>query len=93
MVGLDVSVILNGDAQSEIGLYPRLHQGGNELMLYLITMAEHIERMDALSIEEMRELCAVIGLDSFRSVTEISNGALDKIDGGIAAVFFVCNGS
>ena len=61
----------------------------NELMFDLVTMTEHIEGMDAFGIEEMRELSTVIGLNGFRSVTKIRNGALDKIDGGITAVFLI----
>ena len=61
----------------------------NELMLDMVSVAEHIERMNPLCIEEMGELRAVIGLNDFGSITEKGDGALDKIDRGEAAVFFI----
>ena len=61
----------------------------NELMLDMVSVAEHIERMNTLGIEEMGKLRAVIGLNGFRSVTEKDDGTLDKIDRGEATVFFI----
>ena len=61
----------------------------NELMLDMVLVAEHIERMNPLCIEEMGELRAVIGLNGFGSITEKGYGTLDKIDCGEAAVFFI----
>ncbi len=58
-------------------------------MLDLVTVTEHIKRMNTLGIEEMGKLRAVIGLNGFGSITEKDDGTLDKIDRGEAAVFFI----
>ena len=61
----------------------------NELMLDMVSVAEHIKRMNPLGIEEMGELRAVVGLNDFGSITEKGDGTLDKINRGEAAVFFI----
>ena len=76
-------------ASLNLSVVPRSSRA-NELMLDVVSIAEHIKRMNTLSIEEMGELRAVIGLNGFGSITEKGNGALNKINGGVATVFFVC---
>ena len=53
----------------------------NKLMLDLVTVTEHIQRMNTLSIEEMSKLRTIIRLNDFRSISKEDNCTLYEIYG------------
>ena len=59
-------------------------------MLDIVSVAKHIQGMYSLCLLCMCKFSAIVGLQYVRSVAEISYGALEKVNRGIAALLLIC---
>lgn len=55
-----------------------------------VSVAKHIQGVDAACFRRMRKLPAVICLQDTRSIAEEQNRPFEKVYGGKAAVFLIC---
>lgn len=55
-----------------------------------VSVAKHIQGVDAACFRRMRKLPAVICLQDTRSIAEEQNRPLEEVYGGKAAVFLIC---
>ena len=75
-------------ASFDLAVMPRC-SWANQLMLDLVTVTEHIKRMNSLGLGEMSKFHSVICLYRLGSISKENNCAFYEVDGRIAAVFFV----
>lgn len=62
----------------------------DQLVLYAVSVAKHVQRMDAVCFGKICEFRAVIRLKDVRNIAEEHDGAFEKIDRGEVALLFVC---
>ena len=62
----------------------------DQLVLYAVSVAKHVQGMDAVRFGKVCEFRAVIRLQDVRSVAEEHNGTFEEVDRGEAALFFIC---
>ena len=67
-------------ASLDFSIMPRRSRT-DKLMLDLVTITEHIKRMNTLSIEEMSKLRTIIRLNDFRSISKEDDCPLYEIYG------------
>lgn len=82
------SLLIVPVASLDLAVVPR-RSWSDQLMLDLVMVTEYIKGMYALGFGEMGKFCSVVGLNFLRRITEESDCTLDKVYGGVVAVFFI----
>lgn len=76
-------------ASLDLPVMPRSPRA-DQLVLYAVSVAKHVQGMNAVCFGKVCEFRAVICLQDVRSIAEKPNGTFEEVDRGEAALFFIC---
>ena len=75
-------------ASLDLAVMPRCSRT-DKFMLNLVTVTEHIKRVNSLDVEEMSKFCVIVRLNYLGSISKEGDCTLYEIYGRVAAVFFI----
>ncbi len=76
-------------ASFDLPVVPRSPRA-DQLVLNAVSVAKHVQGVDAVCFGKVCEFRAVIRLQDIRSVVEEDDGTFEEVDRGEATLFFVC---